>query len=85
MCRKTSTKIEIHPDACNTQVCAFMIQGGLIGVCVAGGRADGRLRLHRAMLVRVPVAWAMKLGGVVCGGGMVAGAIERGRGEGRWQ
>ncbi len=54
-------------------------------MCVAGGHAGGRLRLHRAMLVRVRVAWAMKLGGVVYGGGMVAGAIERGRGEGRWQ
>lgn len=41
--------------------------------------------LHRVMLVRVPVAWAMKPGGVGCGGGLVAGAIERGRGEGRWQ
>lgn len=38
--------------------------------------------LHRVMLVRVPVAWAMKPGGVGCGGGLVAGAIER-EAEGR--
>ncbi len=71
MCRKTSAKIEIHPDACNTQVCAFMIRGGLIGVCVwrAGRRAAASTQgdVGQSAGSMGDEAWGCRLwGGMVC-------------------